>query len=70
MTLKNSRLKKKKSGIVGAKQPPPLKMDSPAVTGFRQISDFASIFLLEISLIIRESDGNGWNLIQKYPGVV
>ena len=47
-----------------------LKMNSPAVTGFRQISDFASIFLLGITLIVRESHGNGWYLIQKYPGVV
>ena len=47
-----------------------LKMDSPAVTGFQQISDIASIFLLGISLIARENHGNGWYLIQKYPGVV
>ena len=45
-------------------------MNSPAVTGFRQISDFASIFLLRISLITRENHENGWYFIQKYPGVV
>ena len=46
-----------------------LKMDSPAVTGFRQISDFSVLFDGESARISKEMPGDGLFTVREHPGV-
>ena len=44
-------------------------MDSPAVTGFRQISDFSVLFDGESARISKEMPGDGLFTVREHPGV-
>ena len=46
-----------------------LKIHSPAVTGFRQISDFSVLFDGESVRISKEMPGDGLFTVREHPGV-